>query len=39
LALVVDEDTVGYINRAGEYIWRVPLEETVSDDPDRHYQP
>lgn len=39
LALVVDSETVGYINRQGEYIWRVPLEETVSDNPDRHHHP
>ena len=33
LALVVDEETVGYINKQGEFIWRVPIEETVSGDP------
>lgn len=39
LALVVDEQTIGYINRQGEYTWRVPLEETIPKDPHRLYQP
>jgi hypothetical protein len=39
LALVVDEETVGYINRKGEYIWRASLDETRSDDPDRQHHP